>query len=258
MNPQPDERQGAQQSWNATEYQKHAAFVPALAHEVVRLLNPRPGEQILDLGCGDGSLTAQIQSLGSSVTGIDSSQEMVAAARARGVDAHLADGHSLTFNDRFDAVFSNAALHWMTRPESVIAGVHRALKPAGRFVAELGGRGNLAALVEAMRESFAENPQFGRFALPWFFPSVDQYRQMLENAGFDVVHIELIPRPTPLPSGIEKWLEIFADGITRQLSLTQKATFMESVQRKLRGTLYTEQTGWVADYVRLRFAAFKR
>ncbi len=258
MNLHPDETQRVQQSWNAAEYQRHAAFVPALAHEVVMLLNPRPGEEILDLGCGDGSLTAQMQNLGCSVTGIDSSQEMVAAARERGVDAHLVDGHSLTFSERFDAVFSNAALHWLIRPESVIAGVPRALKPAGRFVGEFGGRGNLAALVEAMRKTFAENPQFGSFDLPWFFPSVDEYRHMLENAGFEVRQIELIPRPTPLESGIEKWLEIFADGITRQLSLTQKSTFMESVKRRLVDTLYTDETGWVADYVRLRFAAFKR
>ncbi len=247
-----------QQNWNAAEYAKHAAFVPTLAHEVLSLLAPRPGEVILDLGCGDGELTHKLQQQGCEVTGIDASPGMVERASSRGLHVYVMDGHKLPFQNQFDAVFSNAALHWLTQPEQVLEGVHRALKANGRFVAEFGAQGNIAALLQAMREVFAENPDFGRFRMPWFFPSAEEYAALLELAGFRVDYIESIPRPTPLKSGVEKWLEIFAAGITTHLNPQQKRLFMGNVQDKLVSVLYSEQDGWVADYVRLRFAATKK
>lgn len=245
------------QSWSASEYSQHASFVSSMAGGVLTLLNPQQGETILDLGCGDGELGAYIQSKGCSVIGIDASASMVASAKDRGLVAWEIDGHNLEFNNEFDAVFSNAALHWLLQPEKVIGGVHRALKNKGRFVAEMGGAGNIAILLSAMEEVFSANPNFGAFKNPWYFPSVKAYQSLLEKAGFSVESIELIPRPTPLSSGLDKWLDIFADSIISQLTGEQKARFFHEVKAKLKSDLYSEQKGWVADYVRLRFKATK-
>jgi 2-isopropylmalate synthase len=167
------------------------------------------------------------------------------------------DGHDIPYQSKFDAVFSNAALHWLTQPEKAIKSAYTALKHNGRFVAEFGGKGNIAALLKAMQEVFEEYTEFGLFHMPWYFPSVEEYQELLEQAGFHVNYIKLIERPTPLNSGIEKWLEIFADGVTRHLTQDQKAIFLRSVKSKLLSVIYTEQSGWVADYVRLRFEATK-
>lgn len=245
------------QSWSASEYSQHASFVSSMAGGVLTLLNPQQGETILDLGCGDGELGAYIQDQGCTVIGIDASASMVASAKARGLTALQVDGHDLAFDNQFDAVFSNAALHWLLQPEKVIGGVHRALKNKGRFVAEMGGAGNIAALLSAMIDVFKANPDFGAFKSPWYFPSVEEYQALLEKAGFSVESIELIPRPTPLASGLDKWLEIFAESIVSQLTAEQKTRFFTEVKAKVTSELYSEQEGWVADYVRLRFKATK-
>lgn len=170
------------------------------------------------------------------------------------------DGHCITYSNQFDAIFSNAALHWLSQPEQVIQGAFQALKARGRFVAEFGGAGNIAALLHAMQAVFSEHPDFGQFNMPWYFPSAAEYQLLLEQAGFEVMSIALIPRPTPLSSGIEKWLEIFAEGIIRHLSQAQKTVFLVAVRDKLLPSLYSKESGWVADvadYVRLRFTAIK-
>ena len=252
----------AQQNWDASEYRQHAAFVALLARDLIDLLNPQPGEAILDIGCGDGRLSAEIQQLACTVTGVDSSPSMVAASKHRGIQAYLLDAHHLHAQrtikqSSFDAVFSNAALHWLNEPEKVIQGVHAALKPQGRFVAEFGGHGNIAALLKAMKEVFDENSSFGEFRHPWYFPKPDQYQTLLKKHGFKVKSIELIPRPTPLNSGLEKWLAIFANSITGHLTAEQNKVFLAAVTDKLKAVLYTRENGWVADYVRLRFEAIK-
>lgn len=245
------------QSWSASEYSQHASFVSSMAGGVLTLLNPQQGETILDLGCGDGELGAYIQDQGCTVIGIDASSSMVASAKARGLTALQVDGHDLAFDNQFDAVFSNAALHWLLQPKKVIGGVHRALKNKGRFVAEMGGAGNIAVLLSAIIDVFKANPDFGAFKNPWYFPSVEEYQTLLEKAGFSVESIKLIPRPTPLVSGLDKWLEIFTDSIVSQLSAEQKTRFFTEVKAKVTSELYSEQEGWVADYVRLKFKATK-
>jgi 2-isopropylmalate synthase len=247
----------SQPNWNANEYIKHASFVPSFTGDVMSLLDPQPQEKILDVGCGDGELTFKLKEKDCNVIGIDASESMVASTKNRGVEAYIMDGHYLNFEAEFDAVFSNAALHWLKQPEQVIQGVYAALKPHGRFVAEMGGAGNIAALLQAMQSVFQEHSEFGEFKNPWYFPAVEEYQQLLEQAGFVVNYIELIPRPTPLASGIEKWLEIFAEGIIRHLTAEQKSRFLIVVREKLSDVLYTEKDGWVADYVRLRFKAVK-
>ncbi|OUS11900.1 SAM-dependent methyltransferase [Gammaproteobacteria bacterium 53_120_T64] len=243
--------------WQASAYTEHAAFVSSMATEVVSLLAPVAGESILDLGCGDGQLAEYISAQGCLVSCVDASPSMVSAAKARGLSAALANGNKLEFSNHFDAVFSNAALHWMLDPEAVLEGVYRALKAKGRFVAEMGGQGNISALLKAMTDVFSENKDFGTFNNPWFFPSESDYRRLLERTGFRVDSIERISRPTPLASGIEQWLAVFADSICADLNAQQKKRFFTQVKVRLVGTLYSENDGWVADYVRLRFKAVK-
>lgn len=244
------------QSWKAEEYSNHASFVSELGSPVVQLLNPRPGETVLDLGCGDGTLAVNIQENGAFVIGIDSSDSMVRSAQAKGVQAYVDSGERLGANNKFDAVFSNAALHWMRDYASVLEGVYTALKSPGRFVGEFGGAGNIACLREAMREVY-ETEGFGIYSDPWFFPSPDEYTAALNSAGFSVEYIELIPRPTPLTTGVVEWLKIFADHLVGELSPDEKEHFLVKVEEKVRPQLYSSSQGWVADYVRIRFEAHK-
>jgi len=243
------------QRWNPERYREDAGFVPALGQPAVELLDPQPGERILDLGCGDGALTGDLVARGAEVVAIDASPEMVAAARARGLDARLADGQALAFAGEFDAVFSNAALHWMTAPDAVLTGVRRALRPGGRFVGEFGGTGNVQAVIDAMTVTFANHPEFGALCLPWYFPTPEAYRKRLMAGGFRVVTLGLHPRPTPLPGDLAAWLAIFADAITSHLNAEQKRCFTEETAAHAAAKLHDVQAGWQVDYVRLRFAA---
>jgi len=245
------------QEWNSSRYDQNARFVSDLGQAVLDLLDPKSGERILDLGCGDGALTEKIAGTGAAVIGVDASADMVAAAKRRGVDAREVDAFHLDFNGEFDAVFSNAALHWMKRdPDAVIAGVRRALKPGGRFVAEMGGFGNVAAITVAL---CATLEKFGNSnpaeLIPWYFPTPDGHRERLQRAGFQVEHIALIPRPTPLPTGMRGWLETFAIPFTKSLPADKHSDFLDEVTARLRPALSDEKGCWTADYVRLRFSA---
>ena len=243
------------QHWNPERYAEHARFVSDLGIPVVELLSPQPSERILDLGCGDGALTITLLERGCAVVGVDSSPDMIAAAKARGVNAHVMDGHTLPFNHEFDAVFSNAALHWMTRPTAVIAGIWHALKPGGRFVGEFGGHGNVAAIVTAIESAFASRDLV--VANPWFFPRPEDYRALLEARGFAVASLALIPRPTPLPGDVGGWLETFAQPYTAALPATERQGFLAELVTTLRPVLCDTQGTWHADYIRLRFSATK-
>ena len=245
------------QQWNSARYAQNAAFVSELGLPVMTLLDPQAGEAILDLGCGEGSLAQKLMALDCQVTGVDSSADMVAAAKTKGVAAQCVSGDALQFEAQFDAVFSNAALHWMTNYHPVLEGVYRALRDGGRFVAEMGGFGNIRCITDAISSVFAENPSWGQYTSPWFFPSDSEYRALLEQHGFVVEQIELIDRPTPLNAGISEWLRIFAEHATAQLTAEQKESFLSQVEERVKKALYSEEDGWVADYVRLRFRAHK-
>lgn len=243
------------QVWSPEQYGKNARFVSELGMPVVALLSPQPGERILDLGCGDGALTLKLVGMGCKVVGVDSSAEMVGAARSLGLEAFVADGQSLLFDNEFDAVFSNAALHWMKAPEKVIAGVWQALKPGGRFVGECGGYGNVAAIVEAVESALTARGE--AVANPWYFPRPEEYRQLLEARGFEIKAIDLIPRPTELPGDVSGWLETFAHPYTAGLPQVERQDFIAEVVEALRHVLCDTDGDWKADYVRLRFSAFK-
>jgi trans-aconitate methyltransferase len=245
------------QTWNPAQYSEKARFVSDLGMPVVELLAPRPGERILDLGCGDGPLTKKLADMGCQVVGVDASPAMIAAARALGLDAHVIDGHMLQFNQEFDAVFSNAALHWMKQPEKVIGGVWRALKPGGRFVGECGGRGNVATIVSALESGLAARGIDSAHVNPWYFPDAAEYKNRLETCGFIVNTIELIPRPTPLPSDLIGWLETFAKSFTAVLPASEHWIYLKEVVESCRASLCDAEGKWMADYVRLRFSATK-
>lgn len=243
------------QIWSAADYARNAGFVPALGGPVVDLLDPRPGERILDLGCGDGALTAEIAGRGAVVTGLDASPELIAAARARGLDAHLGDGERLAFAGGFDAVFTNAALHWMRDQPAVVAGVRRALVTGGRFVGEFGGHGNVAAIVTALIAVLERHGVDGRARLPWTYPTVGEFSRILEDAGFEVLSIAAIPRPTPLPTGLLGWLETFANPFLGGFDEAGRAAILAEVEALCATSLRDRGGRWTADYVRLRFAA---
>jgi len=246
-----------QQQWSPEQYAKNARFVSDLGMPVVTLLAPRAGERILDVGCGDGPLTKKLVEMGCKVVGVDASAAMVEAAKAMGLDAHVIDGQALQFESEFDAVFSNAALHWMKQADAVIAGVWRALKPGGRFVGEFGGDGNTATVLRALEAALQQRGLDFRTLSPWYFPSVEEYRNKLEAHGFVVNSIALIPRPTPLPGSLVAWLETFAQSFIGALPTAERTTFLTQVADLCRSALCNADGMWSVDYVRLRFAATK-
>src|SRR5262245_42969160 len=205
------------QRWDPDAYARNARFVADLGAPLLEMLAPRAGERILDLGCGDGALTEKLVALGCEVVGVDSSPEQVAAARARGLDAHVVDARSLGFDAEFDAVLSNAVLHWVKDADAALAGVARALRSHGRFVAELGGAGCVAHIRSALHaELTARGLDASRYD-PWYFPTLEDYRSRLERASFEVVDIALFDRPTPLPGDVVGWLETFAQAFLRDV-----------------------------------------
>ncbi len=244
----------ATQTWDPDRYARNARFVAELGMPVVELLEPRPGERVLDLGCGDGALTRKLVELGCEVVGVDASAAQVEAARKLGLDARVMDGHALRFDAEFDAVFSNAALHWMKRPAEVIAGVRRALRPGGRFVGEFGGAGNVPSLHAALRRKVADQGIDPDRVDPWYFPTPVEYGALLEAAGFGVRYIELIPRPTPIPGDVTDWIDTFGESFLSALPPGRRPAAREELREELRPALCADGK-WTVDYVRLRFAA---
>lgn len=243
------------QRWTASDYAKNGRFVQELAGPIFHMLEAKPGERILDLGCGDGALTAEIRALGADVVGVDLSEELLAVARMKGLAVRKVDGHALDFVSEFDAVFSNAALHWMRKPRLVIAGVARALRSRGRFVGELGGHGNVAAIGTAIRAVGARRGADPAFTAPWFFPTPEEYGRLLTEGGFAVKEIALVPRPTPLKTGMEGWLRTFGRSFFDQFPEPERSEVVDEVLELLRPSLCDTDGRWTADHVRLRFHA---
>lgn len=245
--------------WSPSDYAKNAAFVPALGAPVLALLDPRPGERILDLGCGDGVLTEKIVAAGATVVGVDASADMIEAAKARGLDAQVMDGQALTFDSAFDAVFSNAALHWMLEPQVVAHGVYRALRPGGRFVGEMGGEGNIATLRAGIRAELTERGYSLPAEDPQFYASVEAFTRIYEAAGFEAIDAHIIPRETDLPAGVKGWVLTFRAGWLDVAGVPEdeRPAIAEAVERRLEPKLRRSDGSWFADYVRLRFTMRK-
>ena len=245
------------QTWDPEAYGKNGAFVHGLAGGVLEWLAAQPGETILDLGCGDGQLTARIAAIGANVVGLDASPQMAAAARARGIKVDIGNAESLPYAERtFDAVFSNAALHWVHGQDAMMAEARRVLKPGGRFVAEMGGQGNIAAIRVALISVLARHGFDGREDNVNYYPTPEAYTKRLTQHGFNVEQIALIPRPTPLPEGgMSAWIKTFRRGLLDTLPEEIRNTIVEEAVALLAPALRDEEGNWSADYVRLRFIA---
>ncbi len=245
------------QTWDTQAYEKNGAFVHGLAGGVLEWLAAQPGERILDLGCGDGLLTQRLAATGARVRGVDASPQMVAAARGRGVTVDEASAEALPYSDGvFDAVFSNAALHWVRGQDAMLAEVHRVLRSGGRFVAEMGGHGNIAAIRVALIAVLARSGHGELENEVNYYPNPEAYTRRLEHAGFRVEQIALIPRPTPLAAGgMGEWLRTFRRGVLDSLPVELREPVIAETTDLLARALRDEDGNWVADYVRLRFVA---
>ena len=252
-----------EREWDAGRYDSAHSFVWERGRGVVELLAPVPGERILDLGCGTGHLTTHIAETGAKVVGIDSSEDMVRVASQNypNILFEVADARSLPYVAEFDAVFSNAVLHWVRPPEAVIESVWRALKSGGRFVAEFGGENNIRAIMTAVGHALdALEAQGTEVYKPnMYFPLLDEYVSLLETQGYSVARSTYFARPTPLDGGEEgmsAWLRMFGWDYLSLLSPTQRHEVVAHVEKATRSTLYTNG-GWTADYWRIRIEAFK-
>jgi trans-aconitate methyltransferase len=238
-------------------YAKNARFVADLAQPLLELLAPQPGELIMDLGGGDGALTEKIASRGANVLGTDASIAQARAAKDRGLLVAVVDGHHLCLKPKFDAVFSNAALHWMKQPERVVQGVWQCLKTGGRFVAEFGGKGNIQTIRSALHGALRRRGIDPITIDPWYYPSPEDFSKLLANSGFIVRYIEIIPRPTRLPGELLDWLEIFAQPFTSAVEKGDRTSFLDEVCGRSESALRDVDGRWTVDYVRLRFAAVR-
>lgn len=251
-----------QNSWNTALYEQQHAFVWQYGESLLELLAPKAGEHILDLGCGTGQLTEKIAESGAFVQGIDSSLSMITQARSNypQLNFAVADARDFQVDERLDAVFSNAVLHWIKEPDAAIACVKKALKPGGRFVAEFGGKGNVGAIVRALLSVLSEIGCEEPEALnPWYYPSIGEYAGLLEKHGFEVSYAVLFDRPTPLECGkfgMANWIEMFASGFFVGLSDELRSQVISYVEHRLRSTQYCDGN-WIADYRRIRIVAVK-
>lgn len=245
------------QTWNAERYARHAGYVVEHGAPVVDLLAPMAGERILDLGCGDGRLTVRLLESGADVFGIDASPGQVHAARARGINAKTVDATALNINAEFDAVFSNAVLHWVSDIDTVIGGVFRALRPGGRFVGEMGGQGNVETIIAAITNALRERGIDPAPLNPWYFPDTAAFKRLLAGHGFRIDYLELIPRWTALDTSLSGWMDTFAESYLSVLALADRPAFVAEIEAALAPQFRDTEGGWHADYVRLRFKAAK-
>jgi trans-aconitate methyltransferase len=243
--------------WDSSLYDDRHSFVWKKVGDLIDLLDPRPGERILDLGCGTGHLTSQLAERGAEVIGLDGSVSMIAQARQNypKLKFVLADARTFTFGEPFDAVFSNAALHWITEANSVAAGVARALKPGGRFVFEMGAKGNIARIIEALTAALQEAGYPARN--PWYFPSAGEYSAVLEEHGFEVRSLWTLERWNKLEhpeKGLREWLEMFAGAWFEGIPAKTHENIVTEIESRLRPGLWRDGAWW-ADYRRLRVVA---
>jgi SAM-dependent methyltransferase len=233
--------------WDAADYARVGAFVAELGGAALDLLDPQPGERILDVGCGEGTLTRKIVERGATVLGIDNSPEMIAAARANGIDAVLMNAADMPFAGEFDAAFSNATLHWVLDKEQAARAIFRAIEAGGRFAGEMGGEGNLNELREALDEELIIRGYAPPLEASNWYASPDEFAAVYEAAGFRQVDARLIERPTPIDHGVAAWVTTFRKG------WLDRARVPETERGEIAAAVADRIGSNIADYVRLRF-----
>lgn len=244
-------------AWDAEQYEGRHSYVWQLGAGVLELLAPRAGERILDVGCGTGQLTAEIAKQGADVVGLDSSVNMIGQARQNFPELTFVLGNAANFcfEGPFDAIFSNAALHWVKDARGAADSIGRALRPGGRFVAEFGGKGNTRTILAALRKVLGAGADE---RCPWYCPSIAEYASLLERHGLEVRHAELFDRPTPLEgeNGLQNWLEMFCGSYFRDMTADSLKETQNELVAMLRPELYRAGI-WTIDYRRLRLVAIK-
>jgi SAM-dependent methyltransferase len=242
-------------SWDAARYQDHHSFVWRFGANLRELLAPQPGERILDVGCGTGQLTAEIAHAGAQVTGLDNSVDMLADARKNfpGLTFVLGNAARFNFAEPFDAVFSNAVLHWVKDADGAVASIARALRPGGRFIAEFGGHGNIATVLAALRAVLGPDADQQS---PWYYPSIGEYAPILERHNLEVRNASLFDRPTPLEGqdGMEHWLRMFCQSYLSQVPPERESDIVRRLVEHLRPKLYRDGI-WTVDYRRIRIVS---
>jgi ubiquinone/menaquinone biosynthesis C-methylase UbiE len=248
--------------WKTELYDNKLAFVSDFGKEVVQLLHPKPGEAILDLGCGTGELAYEIAQLGANVKGMDLSPEMIARARSKyeHIPFLIGNADSFELDEKFDAVFSNAALHWVKNAEQSLRCIRDVLNNGGRFVAEFGGKGNVGTITNAIHQVLDEEYGIdGGQLSPWYFPSIAEYSTLLERQGFRVTYAAHFDRPTKMKDGedgLSHWLSGFTDDFFRELIDVDRRVIFKSIAEKVRGKLF-QNGNWYVDYKRIRISAIK-
>ncbi|HZG14517.1 MAG TPA: methyltransferase domain-containing protein [Candidatus Bathyarchaeia archaeon] len=247
--------------WDATTYDNKLSFVSELGKNILELLNVQKGEKVLDLGCGTGDLAHSIHDHGAIVSGIDFSEAMIQQARQKypALSFDVADAQTYRTSEQYDAVFSNAALHWMKQPEKAIETTWLALRAGGRFVAEFGGKGNIQSVYQAIVHYFARRGMDAAARNPWFFPTIGEYGHLLEQQGFRITYARHFDRPILLAGGeqsIIHWLNIFAAPFFTDWSDQDKSQAMEEIAADLETSLYKDGQ-WIVDYSRIQIIAYK-
>ncbi|MCM2677300.1 class I SAM-dependent methyltransferase [Alkalicoccobacillus plakortidis] len=250
-----------QDTWNATLYDASHSFVSSFGTALIDLLNPQKGEHILDLGCGTGDLAALLDQSGVSAVGVDKSEAMVEQARSKypTLAFDVKDATNLGFYNEFDAVFSNATLHWVKPPEQALSNIYASLKSGGRFVAEFGGKGNVKQMTdELMKQLDQQGAPNSQERFPWYYPSIGEYTTLMEQAGFRVIFAQHFDRPTPLEGqdGLRNWISMFGSSFLEGLSISEQDIVISNTESALKERLYKEGQ-WVADYKRIRTIGIK-
>lgn len=247
-------------TWNASLYDNKHQFVSKFGEGLLSFLQPQKNETILDVGCGTGDLANRISEY-ASIVGVDASKSMIAQAQKKypHISFDVKDVRNLGYHEQFDAIFSNATLHWVKEPKEALASMFKSLKKGGRFVGEFGGYGNILSIIEALQEAMsALQFEYKAEKFPWYFPTVAEYTKLLDEQGFTVQYIELYDRPTELvgEDGIRNWLKMFSNSLLEHLTEQQKNQVYSQAERCLRDRIYHDGK-WIADYRRLRFIAYK-
>lgn len=250
-----------QDHWNATLYDDSHRFISEYGTAVVDLLGPQKGEKILDVGCGTGDLANELAEKGAIVTGIDQSENMIQEAKEKYEHSHfeVADASHLTYKEKFDAVFSNAALHWIQTPDKVIRSVYNSLKNGGRFVAEFGAHQNIEVLLnEIINQLDVHGYDDAYERNPWYFPTISEYTTLLEKQGFDVTFAKMIERPTKLDGadGLRKWLHMFTGNFFQDINEEERNKIIKSIETALKSTLFDGEN-WTIHYRRIQVICYK-
>ncbi|WP_449537721.1 class I SAM-dependent methyltransferase [Ferdinandcohnia sp. Marseille-Q9671] len=253
--------QTTKDNWNASLYDTKHSFVSAYGNSLIELVNPTNGERILDLGCGTGDLANKLHEMGVKVLGVDKSENMIKQASQKypHLSFQVHDATNLDFECEFDAVFSNATLHWVKPALNVLHTVHKSLKQGGRFVAEFGGKGNVQSITnELIQQIRNAGFEYQEQQFPWFYPSIAEYSTLMEEAGFRVTLAQHYDRPTPLEgeNGLRNWITMFADQMFQGVSEDAKNDIITNVEINLKESLFNGES-WIADYKRIRVIGSK-